>query len=121
MSRSGREFAPDMESSKVPSGSGDVCERSSVRPNLTKAVHASLDVDTDQALRASDLLRAEASRLREVVLSLSNDGFQPCGGDPASVAAASAFNHKARALIDSYRGHIEKLGSQAEELAAAAL
>ena len=89
--------------------------------DLTTAAHAPLNVATDQVLRASDLLRAEASRLREVVLSLSNDGFQPCGGDPASIATSSAFNHKARALIDSYRAHIEELGNQAGKLAAATL
>lgn len=93
-----------------------------MRPNLTESSDpdTTLGVSTDDLLNASDLLHAEATRIGKALYLLPATGFQPCAGDPVSIAAAAAFNEKSQELVNSYEAHVDELKRQADVLASSA-
>ncbi|WP_158703587.1 PE family protein [Pseudonocardia dioxanivorans] len=84
---------------------------------VTPAAGDRFDVSPEYILRAAQLLRAEADRVGKALYALPTTGFQQCGNDPVSTAAAAIFNEKSRALLNSYEAHVIELRNQADALA----
>lgn len=78
------------------------------------------DVDASALHQAGALLRSEADRLDAVLVTSGADDFRPCGGDPASEAAAAGILENYGSLNNAYRAHINELKRQADELASSA-
>ncbi|GAA4875426.1 PE domain-containing protein [Pseudonocardia benzenivorans] len=79
-----------------------------------------LGVSTENIMHASEVLRSASDHLFAVLNSLPVSGFESCGTDPVSSAAAAAFNEKSFALIEGFQRHVQELGHQSEALASTA-
>ena len=77
-------------------------------------------VTAENILQLHSVVAAEHDRLAKLVMTARNEPAQRCGDDPVSHDAQAVFAAKVGALFDAVTAHVDRLGAQAGELAAAA-
>ena len=77
-------------------------------------------VTAETVLQMHSVVANEHDRLNQLAMTAMDEPMQRCGDDPVSYDAQAAFEAKVVALRHAVSAHIERLGTQAEELAAAA-
>jgi len=88
--------------------------------SIAPIVAGGFRVTAENVLQLHSAVTGEHDRLAKVLMTSRNEPAQRCGDDPVSYDAQAAFGAKVGALFEAVTAHVDRLGTQAEELAAAA-